>query len=240
MMLHRQGRRSACSSRAARVLLCLWSILSHWLWHCEIMCSHVHLKRCQRAHQDAHQMPQETANAKRRETHSLRHLAIRFVAQSYTCEPGDPVTVASFSPCLYKQPVLALSIACPQELPSSICSVQEYGPTYFSGGSFLTAPVSYLWECQVTETLEAWEALLEGLACLCEGLSRCEAVRELAGEQTLFTGAHLDTLLSLAASSSARSAILRIAAAVPDPAASASLHSRCPISSPPQTRAGTS
>ncbi|BDA48499.1 Condensin-2 complex subunit G2 [Coccomyxa sp. Obi] len=80
---------------------------------------------------------------------------------------------------------------------------------------------------QAAETPEAWEGLLEGLASLCEGLSQCEEAGELAGEQSLFTGAHLDTLLGLATSPSARSAVLRIAAAIPDSAASASLHSRC-------------
>ncbi|CAL8463631.1 g3165 [Coccomyxa elongata] len=80
---------------------------------------------------------------------------------------------------------------------------------------------------QAVETPEAWEGLLEGLASLCEGLSQCEEVGELAGEQTLFTGAHLDTLLGLARTPSARSAVLRIAAVIPDSAASASLHSRC-------------
>lgn len=85
--------------------------------------------------------------------------------------------------------------------------------------------------CQAAETPEAWEGLLEGLVSLCEGLSQCEEAAELAGEHALFTGAHLDTLLGLASTPSTRSAVLRIAAAVPGSAASASLQSRCPTSS---------
>ncbi len=72
--------------------------------------------------------------------------------------------------------------------------------------------------------------MLEGLASLCEGLGHCYAADELssaeAGGSALFTGPQLTSLLGLAATPAARSAVLSIAGAFPDLAASGSFHSR--------------
>lgn len=90
-----------------------------------------------------------------------------------------------------------------------------------SGVSVVT-PGKCTW--QAAETVETWEAILEGLASLCEGLSHLESNDE-SGRPMLLTEAHLKSLLTLATTSSARSAVLRMAASLPESAASASLQS---------------
>jgi hypothetical protein len=83
---------------------------------------------------------------------------------------------------------------------------------------------------QAAETPEALEAMLEGLAGLCKGMTQCYAADELgsdqAGRSVLFSGSQLNSLLGMAATPVARSAVLSIAGAFTDSAASGSFQSR--------------
>ena len=71
---------------------------------------------------------------------------------------------------------------------------------------------------QAAESPEAWTAMLEGLAALCQGLAGACAAGELEPDVAtgLFAGGQLARLLALCATPEARSAALGIAAALPD------------------------
>ena len=68
---------------------------------------------------------------------------------------------------------------------------------------------------QASETPEAWEATLLGLAALFQGLASEPSLEELgsAGQEEHLTEAQLQLLLDRSASADARSAVLSIAAA---------------------------
>ena len=67
---------------------------------------------------------------------------------------------------------------------------------------------------QAAESPEAWQAMLEGLAALCQGLAAGDAEPDQAAD--LFKGGQLQRLLALCATPEARSVALGIAAALPD------------------------
>lgn len=81
---------------------------------------------------------------------------------------------------------------------------------------------------QATETSEGWEAMLLGLAALCEGLASEPSLAELgaAGQEQHLSGAQLQALLEGSASADARSAVLGIAAAQSGSQAAADIQSR--------------
>ena len=90
---------------------------------------------------------------------------------------------------------------------------------------------------QAAETPEAWEAMLLGLAALCQGLASEPSLGELgsAGQEHHLTEAQLQLLLAESASADARSAVLSIAAAQAGSQASADVQSRqasYPVASP--------
>ena len=81
---------------------------------------------------------------------------------------------------------------------------------------------------QASETPEAWEALLLGLAALCQGLASEPSMGELgsAGQEHYLSQEQLHLLLDRSASAEARSAVLSIAAAQSGSPAAADIQSR--------------
>lgn len=81
----------------------------------------------------------------------------------------------------------------------------------------------------MSETVEAWEAMLLGLAALCQGLGAAYNAGELepdqAGDLGIVSEDELAQLLQLAGSPATRSAVLSMAATRPG-SASSSMQSR--------------